>query len=114
LKSIIAYSSVSHICVILVVVRVECELMFSLSVVLMLIHACTRGSMFLLVREASTHSYTRCLYIYRSVIFSLPVVVSLLLLLLSMNFGMPPFVGFVVEIVCCYMVTYSMSIVAVI
>jgi len=113
IKLIIAYSSVSHISILLIVLLVDSRSVTSISIVFILLHACTSGCMFLLASELSVHSTTRALLLTRSVMYRLFTTGLLLLLLLALNFGMPPFIGFLVEIISYYSMLTYLSVVIV-
>lgn len=99
MKSIVALSSVSYICIILALLCYSPDYI-DYSLVIIMVHACIRGTTFQLVGVIVYSLYTRCLYMYQ--VSSVLITFIGLVLCLSVILGLPPFIGFTVEL--CYVI----------
>jgi NADH-quinone oxidoreductase subunit M len=106
-KCMVAMSRVSHISVLLGVLCIDNCCTVHIVVLLMIAHGYISGCMFLLAGVLLKHDITRCSYMMHIGM----VVAVLLTVSLMMNFGCPPFIGFIIELHCaCSLVGCSVLI----
>nr|NP_077257.1 NADH dehydrogenase subunit 4 [Trichinella spiralis]AAK12897.1 NADH dehydrogenase subunit 4 [Trichinella spiralis]AIW57090.1 NADH dehydrogenase subunit 4 [Trichinella spiralis]QRN72123.1 NADH dehydrogenase subunit 4 [Trichinella spiralis]QRN72136.1 NADH dehydrogenase subunit 4 [Trichinella spiralis]QRN72149.1 NADH dehydrogenase subunit 4 [Trichinella spiralis] len=104
LKKFVAYSSVTHMTMVLGLVVMGFEVLDSAVVCLMLSHGVLSNSMFFMVGMLSGSSKTRLLFKQQGLLRLSPVVWFFLVFLLFMGSSVPPSVGMVGEVsyvVCC-------------
>ncbi|KRZ65584.1 NADH-ubiquinone oxidoreductase chain 4 [Trichinella papuae] len=104
IKKFVAYSSVTHITIVLGLVVLNFGVLDSAIMCLILSHGVLSNSMFFLVGILSNSSKTRLLFKQQGLLQSSPVVWFFLVFLLFMSSGVPPSVGMISEIsyvVCC-------------
>nr|YP_009110074.1 NADH dehydrogenase subunit 4 [Trichinella nelsoni]AIW57011.1 NADH dehydrogenase subunit 4 [Trichinella nelsoni] len=104
LKKFVAYSSVTHMTMVLGLVVMGFEMLDSAVVCLMLSHGVLSNSMFFMVGMFSGSSKTRLLFKQQGLLRLSPVVWFFLVFLLFMSSSVPPSVGMIGEVsyvVCC-------------
>nr|YP_009110087.1 NADH dehydrogenase subunit 4 [Trichinella papuae]AIW57024.1 NADH dehydrogenase subunit 4 [Trichinella papuae] len=104
LKKFVAYSSVTHMTMVLGLVMLGFGMLDSAVVCLMLSHGVLSNSMFFMVGMLSNSSKTRLLFKQQGLLQLSPVVWFFLAFLLFMSSSVPPSIGMVGEIsyvVCC-------------
>nr|AIW56920.1 NADH dehydrogenase subunit 4 [Trichinella pseudospiralis]AIW56933.1 NADH dehydrogenase subunit 4 [Trichinella pseudospiralis] len=104
IKKFVAYSSVTHMTMVLGLMVLNFGVLDSAITCLMLSHGVLSNSMFFLVGMLSNSSKTRLLFKQQGLLQSSPVVWFFLVFLLFMSSGVPPSVGMISEIsyvVCC-------------
>lgn len=97
LKSLIAYSSVSHISFICAVLIIRNDVGLESGIATILRHGLTRISMFIFANNYYEITHTRRVFIYSGIVFLTPLITVWFLILLWINAGLPPTINFRVE-----------------
>jgi len=107
-KRLVAYSSVSHIMLVPLLVLADSPLSLSMAIAVMLIHGLSSPLIFILVSISYSIFRTRQLLFMRGVLTFSPVLSFLMALSFFISISAPPFPGFVAE-VYSFMAVYSLS-----
>nr|BBD20482.1 NADH dehydrogenase subunit 4 [Cyrtodactylus thirakhupti] len=98
LKSIIAYSSVSHMGMVIAATLIQTPLSTNGAVLLMIAHGLTSSALFCLANTTYERTHTRTLMLTRGLQLALPLMTAWWLLAALMNLALPPSINLVGEL----------------
>nr|AVY52256.1 NADH dehydrogenase subunit 4 [Cyrtodactylus peguensis]BBD20469.1 NADH dehydrogenase subunit 4 [Cyrtodactylus peguensis] len=98
LKSIIAYSSVSHMGMVIAATLIQTPLSTNGAMLLMIAHGLTSSALFCLANTTYERTHTRTLMLTRGLQLALPLMTAWWLLAALMNLALPPSINLVGEL----------------